>query len=263
MKKLIYVLALLPFMFCSCEDEVSDQQGESGEEMKKLIKELVYQEDEDSDWKEVYSFVYDSVGRLKKVIIIYEGKEVDEVDEEMIYEYNDGVLLVKFAENDPDPVLVYFEDEGLVTSLNDKYSKSYFTYDDNSCLQTLIYVSKSTGYERTTSYIWKGGNVAAEVTTDNSSNSSKCTYTYYDIADKLNIDVFSLFESGVMGLDFETIDKSVFRGIYNRNLLKRIEELDESGRPRYIHSFSYEFDSDGYPTKISILEWGATISIKY
>lgn len=254
MKKLIYVLALLPFMFCSCEDKVSDQQGESGEGMKKLVKEVVYQKDEDSEWKEVFSFAYDSVGRLKEVRV--------DGETELIYEYNDGVLLVKSGENDPDPVFVYFGDDGLISTIDYLNGKEYFTYDEDSNLQTLTY--KGSGLEATYRYIWKGGNVTEVTAVSNldTDSFSLIRYTYYEIEDKLNINLLALFESGIICMYDESVDKSMFRGIYNRNLLKRIEQPDEYGNPDYV-SFSYEFDSDGYPTKISILEWGATISIKY
>ena len=83
--------------------------------------------------------------------------------------------------------------------------------------------------------------------------------TYYDVEDKCNIDFLNILERGLLD-EYCALGKVLFKGITSRNLLKRIES-DGSKYP--ILSFSYKYDSKGYPVKVSIAEIETTLTIRY
>ena len=245
MRRLFYIMmAFVPFLFCGCEDD-SIPDGDSGAaEVSKLVSKVENCNIDDDS--EVYSFYYDSMGRLTEMK--YNGET------ECLYTYSDGVLSLKENEEDAEADFLYFNDNVATRIVYSWGGKVFFVYDENCRLSSQYRENPISHYENTYEYIWDEGNIV-EVSDDN----GKEVRIYYDREDKFNIDVLSILEFGIVD-DCAVLDKSVFKGIFCRNLLKRIE-----GRSaKYpILSLSYEFDSDGYPVKVSVVETGDSWSIEY
>ncbi len=222
----------------------------------KLVKEI---EIKDIDDYALYSFSYDSEGRLK---------EWRSGDSEVSYEYLDDMVVVKEVwdgEEDDSPEIAYLNNDFYITKIvsGSGNIERNLTYDDNSCVVMLNYVNSIVGDVSTTTYEWKNSNVTkinySGGFQDGDQSERSVVRTYYDVEDKCNIDFLNILDRGLLS-NYCALDKVLFKGITSRNLLKRIESDDL----RYpILSFSYKYDSEGYPVAVSIIEIEKTLTIRY
>lgn len=261
MKRMLFVLASLSVCLISCEEstDTPDASGSDAPEILgpggiKLVKEI---EIRDVDDYGLYSFSYDSEGRLK---------EWRSGDYEVRYEYLDDMVLVKEVRDgkeDDSPEIAYLNNGFYITKIVSGNITKTLTYDDNSCLSVFNSVNSNIGYVSTTTYEWKDSNVTNISYSGGfqGEDQSECSEvrTYHDIEDKCNIDFLNLIERGILD-EYCALDKGLFKGITSRNLLKRIE-YDNYKYP--IMSFSYKYDSEGYPVTVSIIEIETTLTIRY
>lgn len=249
---MLFLLASLSVCLIACTPELLGPGG------MKLVKEI---EISDGDDYGLYSFSYDSEGRLK---------EWSSGGSEVRYEFLDDMLVVKEVcdgEEDDSPEIVYINNEFYITKIVTKIVtgniERNLTYDDNACLIMFNTVNYTIGYGSTTTYEWKDSNVTKISYSygfqgvDQSESSQ--VRTYYDVEDKCNIDFLNILDRGLLA-EYCALDKVLFKGITSRNLLKRIES-DGSRFP--ILSFSYKYDSEGYPVKVYIAEIETTLTIRY
>lgn len=134
-----------------------------------------------------------------------------------------------------------------ITLDNGKISKATDGEETYKAAYSGNYLSQITGYN-INKYTWENGNIVnyKEISEGNTYN---CTY-YTDMPNK-----HSVFDVDALGFDDAILAEygnllimahPTLFGLNNKNLLKSV--TDSEG---YTVSFTYELDSDGYPTKIT------------
>lgn len=215
MKRTIYTLLLLigtVVLTAACEKGKGDSISQT-----KLVKEIIHED----GTKEV--FEYDGLNRLIKA-------------GDTTYEYYDNTVI------ETSPYVTYishFDNDGYCTKDVDDRGYNYrefnYIYDNG---QIKLYNDGTSNYNE---FVWENGDII-EIITEYPLNTPgpyiyKETYEYTDFEDKLNINLFGRYW---------TIK---YKGTYSRHLPKSCS-YNSNNSVYNRDSYSYEFDADGYVTKI-------------
>ena len=241
MKKLIYVLALLPFMFCSCEDKVSDQQGESGEngpivERLPVVKCLEF---ENGGY---YGFEYDSYGRMNRISYYDNSMESESTFAQVYYE---DQQVTKILEGGVD-ICYKLDEAGKVVKASptflgngDEEDYEVFEYDNDNYISSV-----SVAYDDGLA-IWEfkvtDGNYTC-ITTDYES----LFVEYTDYPNSYSIDLNYYLLTSAVWTPFYCFWFSKFPGATCPNLIKSI---DGGGFKSVYH---YSFDDFGRVSSITM-----------
>ena len=138
MKRIFYLLVAAAFVVCSCDSLVpnhleqenenggsgsDDQGGISSETASKLVKEIVWEDDE------MILFDYDDKNRIIKI-------SWTDINSEYSYFYElkylqNNVIQLLYNGHDPEPLHYEFDSDGFLkkTSINENYYTEYFYID--------------------------------------------------------------------------------------------------------------------------------------
>jgi hypothetical protein len=121
--------------------------------------------------------------------------------------------------------------KGYLDSRVDGDQSESYKYSDGYISETIW-----ESYGESTKYVWENGNLTRRV--------GRETYTYTDKENKLNLNIFE-----VLYWDYPFLEEFYkFKGASPKNLPASQTYPDPDGGQSIV---SYEFDSDGYPAKIT------------
>ncbi|MBO8454378.1 MAG: hypothetical protein IAC07_06635 [Bacteroidetes bacterium] len=256
MKRIFYLLVAAAFVVCSCDSLVpnhleqenenggsgsDDQGGISSETASKLVKEIVWEDDE------MILFDYDDKNRIIKI-------SWTDINSEYSYFYElkylqNNVIQLLYNGHDPEPLHYEFDSDGFLkkTSINENYYTEYF-YIDGIYSSSLTKSNDEFGkFTSETSAIYENGNCVILshhdefIDTDGDENDSSYDseyseiWTYTDIENKMNVDIFSRIDPEEMYFKLKGISSHDLPATYGN------------------YMYEYEFDDDGYVTRISLI----------
>ena len=241
MKKiLLFALPLWVMCFASCEKEKGNDDVNSGQ---KLIKEISWIED---GYSVVRTYEYDTKGRIIKMIEMWDEGETELIETAVEYDGNTVIESSKWKAgtngvwSNEGRDIYYLDNDGYVIKCESIYEGevSYSeTYEyENGYLKTVK-------GSMTEEYEWQNGDIVRE-------DSRKIQYL--DNEDKMNVDFLnysaSISDSGIK-----------FQGTCSKHLMSGY------GNDSQWNNRTYEFDSEGYPTKIRDIDEYRTMeyNIKY
>mgnify|MGYP001778389652 CR=1 FL=1 len=240
MKKiLLFMLPLVAVCFASCEKD-NDNDGNS---VQKLIKEISWIED---GYSVVRTYEYDSQNRIIKLIETWDEGETEMSESTVEYEGNTITESFKWKEGangvwSNDVITKYYLDnDGYVIKCEyiengEVYSSETYEYE-NGYLKT---ARRSVTEE----YEWQNGDIVRD---------SNRKIQYLENEDKMNID-FLNYSAYISGAGVK------FQGTCSKHLMSGY------GSDSQWNNRTYEFDADGYPTKIRDIDESRTMeyNIKY
>lgn len=214
------------FVACSSDDDDNNGGGSitSGKKLVRISSEYV-----------TINFTYGEDGKLARAT-----RNVNGNSEYIDLDWSGNTItLTTHARWDENPCTITL-DNGKISKATDGEETYKAAYSGN-------YLSQITGYN-INKYTWENGNIVnyKEISEGNTYN---CTY-YTDMPNK-----HSVFDVDALGFDDAILAEygnllimahPTLFGLNNKNLLKSV--TDSEG---YTVSFTYELDSDGYPTKIT------------
>lgn len=210
-------------------------ETEDGETDQKLVKTITYTGDGEHG---EYGFHYDEYGRIEKVT-----EKSDYSDREIIYKWDDKnkrMTVSPTSRYTGDPATYHFNDSWVLEKYESELGTRYMTYNDDG------YIHHYETFNNRDFYCeWEGDDMISQTWYQNGEVQETTYFAYYDIPNKCNIDFLCYSESNFTP-ESEMSDRNIFRNFHSSNLLLHV--VDEN----YYHFFSYETDSEGYPTKVSI-----------
>ena len=242
-------MAILAMIMCvnfvSCKDDEPDG-GENGNlKEKKLVK----IEEQYSDYTESYTYKYDKDNRLSSLLYKY-GESEDDMSE-TIFEY----LSNSIEEKEDDYLDVKYIYDTNINNRISKMEKPYgmngdvlLSYDENFNLIETKSTSEEDYYYKLT---WNNDNIVKLI-----SDRGLYDITYTNNENK------NLSFALLAGIEDFMLDSPLFYvhpelgGIKTKNLVEKITYNENSETTSYskTYSYSYEFDKDGYVTRIKIIE---------
>lgn len=254
----VMVLTALGFISCSKEEEPeAEEQPTEDVGGRRLVSKMEFaSEDGEEDF--TMQLFYNEDGSLNRAM-----NDVDEL-QEMAFTHTGNKLTIKldYGEEGFDTQTCTLNEDGYVTStIYEGEDRNTYKYQ-NGFLHSGRF-SEQINWNAT----WQNGDLVKTVMTD---HTIKCTYTDKD--NKMNIELLD-FAYLDMFEDCELCMTSGYWGGKNKHLLRKVESLmpNNSGSST---EFSYEFDAEGYVTKIfnvskewgsggDVWTWSYTISITY
>lgn len=248
---LLAVVMCVNFASCSSDDDDEENNGGSTAVSGKLLLKMT------GYWSDTtLQFSYNEKRQLTSVSVTPWGSKLD-------IEWLNSKVLVKTSDRSFEEEAYLTIDKGIVTRADVREDGGDFwtntlTYDKDNHL-----IKASDGDNCTWS--WKNGNVVKFTRYyDDGAEIKSSTFTYY--TDKEN-------KHPVMDIDWVDFGRAVpsemgellflvypkLLGTLNKNLLKSVTTVyPNGGEPTQTTNFTYEFDSEGYPTKIIIqYEYGS------
>ena len=240
MKKiLLLALPVMVMCFASCEKD----KGNDGNSVQKLIKEISWIED---GYSVVRTYEYDTQNRVIKLIETWDEGETEMYETTVAYDGNTIIESSKWKEgangvwNNDASTKFYLDNNGYVIKceyIDDGEVSSSTTYEyENGYLKT----AKGSMIEK---YEWQNGDIV---------RCDSREIQYLDNEDKMNIDCLNysatISDAGIK-----------FQGTCSKHLMSGY------GNDSQWNNRTYEFDSEGYPTKIRDIDEYRTMeyNIKY
>lgn len=228
MKKLFLIVAamfaVVPFLACSDDDD------NGGGSHASIVSQIIYQ-NEDGETV-IWKFDYDNQGHITKIYSDYSTT---------LFSYAAGKVEITESYDGEDYVYsATLNGQGYIATLNADGSTHNYSYDENG------YVSKLTwGNDGDLQCTWSNGDLINEHRTGDDPRDYNYEYTNY--LAKQNIDIFA-FTYGYCHVDDpEFIGAAGLVGRKNAHLIKSAAIPDGENI-----SFSYELDSNGNPTKVTM-----------
>lgn len=224
MKKILFALALMVATLVSCNKD----NGGNRDGSEKLVSEIIITPDD--DYSQNVTFEYDEQSRIKKIHIIYSYEGLSVGNHERTWEYDDNTVTQTIVE-DGYTFIDYLDDNGYVIkseTIIDANMDSYSTYEYENGKIRKIYTYDSgntSSSPYTVEYIWQGEDIVKR---------NHDTWQYSNIEDKTNISPLLFYSSAPSGF-------IKYKGTYSKHLPVSNEE----------YNYTYEFDSEGYPIKIT------------
>ena len=243
MKKIfLFMLPLVALSFASCEKD----NGNDGNPAQKLVKEITSRGD---GYTESWAYEYDAQNRIVKVIETYSESDYHEKVEHTI-EY-DGNTITIASYNALNGNELYakekysLDNKGYVEKVEFTYASGdphtcFYNYE-NGLLKSMevehYYSDGSLASEDEYEYNWVNNDIVCK---NSLKYSSVDVQYYFDVEDKMNINVLNVLHTGMDNSDNSVIK---FKGTYSEHLPK------SRNYNRNDTSYSYEFDTEGYPIK--------------
>ena len=240
MKKiLLLALPLMVMCFASCEKD----KGNDGNSVQKLIKEISWIED---GYSVVRTYEYDTKGRIIKMIETWDEGETEMSESTVEYEGNTVTESFKWKEgptdvwNNEGKDIYYLDNNGYVIKYESIYEgeiSSSVTYEYENG-----YLKREVG-SMTEEYEWQNGDIVRD---------SNRKIQYLENEDKMNVN-FLNYSADISGTGIK------FPGTCSKHLMSGY------GNDSQWNNRTYEFDSEGYPTKIRDINEYRTMeyNIKY
>ena len=251
-------LMVITFNSCliSIEKEVGGESGGNGGNghgITKLIKSLEYS---DVDSQEALKYFYDSQQRLIKIDNSYSYNYEDYSEPPITITYDNNHIIMDL---EGDKIIYTLDNNGYVSRVEDSYSLSSPSPEYSNG-----YVTKwnNAAYGVNTTYTWEDGNLIQIV--EDFPDGAKCTrtLTYNNIEDnKTTIPIptprvlrYEKYIGNQYIANFSRIDPNFIiklKGFTSKNYLVR-ETISYRTGTGWTTSYSFSFDSSGYPTKVTI-----------
>lgn len=228
---LIAILVSVNFTACSSDNEEENNGG--GTVVSDKVLRSITEDDSDS-----YLFSYNEKKQLISAAVDRDKINVKWSDSDIIVE-----TISPYFEEEPADFIIK---NGIITSTVCDGGIESLTYDNNK------HLTKISG-DRTCMWSWENGNIS-KFSYNDAGETISCTCTYY--TDKENkhstIDINALklyYICGIEWADLLLMAHPNLLGTTNKNLLKSVTSSDG-----WTENYSYEIDSEGYPTKIIVTE---------
>lgn len=246
----VFTVICLVLIFTACKDD-DDNRPAFAPDGKRLVRSIVGICEKFPDEKFECVFSYNSDGRIvgierkytymsedlnkkctdtEQVTFSVSGKELTVVTNYTDGEYAkySGTFTGKFVLNEDG----YMESGEEVDEDEDAFTYKCY-YDDIRHLEKLDYTRNGRN-EGPVYFTWNNGNLVKGVYGN--------TYTYWDKENKANIDFSEVYQDiWVLGYDRSNLGLVGYLGIKSKQLMKSGDD----------HSFTYEYDSEGYVTKFT------------
>ena len=244
MKKLLMFFLSLAVLLSGCEkDKVA-----SGT-YNRLVKsvDITAKGDQENSSTLSFEFKYDSKKRLTDAIVFYNGNEQQHGQ----WSYSGNTVKMIDLYDDDYSIEWTFNSRGKVNEVVSNYGIAKYYYDSDGCLNSKIETNDQYGVYKELTYTRECGNVVLCRYEDIYDPIRTYRYTYTDYKDQANIDLMAICGNFFIEYPCELIemDKSVFKSLGNKNLIKTFasEQYEDDN-----WSFAYEFDGDGYVTRIDL-----------
>lgn len=232
-------MLLAAFCFMSCSKDQSshatDNNNKNDATTERKVVERIYYDFGGSFHR--FDFLYDDAGRVKQV------KQNNNI---FNYEYNTSQVIVKDSKGNQLEVFDFVGDK-LFQHYWGSSNPVIFEYEG-----TMMKPTKSDGWLEFDLTWDESGNLVSRVV----DGSQSVQYTYYDVVDKSNIDIFEYTEDCMM--IERPFDRNVFKCLSSTNL--RASQNDVN--------WNYRFDDEGYVIEANGInsdhskEYGIEISYK-
>ena len=243
----------LPFavLLAGCEKAEGDSEKDGSFDRVVKSVDITAKGDQESSSTLSYEFKYDSQNRLTDAIIFYNGNEQSHGQ----WRYSGNTVKMIDLYDDDYSIEWTINSRGLVNEQvsyygeNSEYITRYY-YNNDGYLNSKIQTCNQHGIYEEFTYSREGGNVVL-YTHEDSDGKATYKYTYTDYTDKANIDLMAIVGNFFIEYPCQLteMDKSVFKSLGNKNLIKTFaSEQYKSDN----WSFAYEFDNDGYVTRIDL-----------
>lgn len=252
MKKLLLLFLPLAALLAGCEKEGDDSKKEGS--FYRVVKsvDITAKGDEDDSSTLSYEFKYDNQNRLTDAIVFYNGNEQSHGQ----WSYPGNTVKMIDLYDDDYFIEWTFNSRGLVNEQlsyygeDSEYVTKYY-YGNDGYLNSKIQTCDQHGFYEELTYTREGGNVVLYTRESNDEEKETYKYTYTDYIDKANIDLMAICGNLFIEhpCEMTEMDKTVFKSLGNKNLIKTFasEQYED-----YNWSFAYEFDNDGYVTRIDL-----------
>lgn len=250
MKKLLLFFLPLAALLAGCEKEGGDSKKDGS--FDRIVKSVDITAKGDQDYTSTlsYEFNYDSKNRLTDAIIFFDGNEQSHAQ----WNYSGNTVKMIDLYDDDYSIEWKFNSRGMVNEQVAHYGVGYITryyYNNDGYLNSKIQTCDQHGFYEELTYTREGGNVVLYTRESNDEEKETYKYTYTDYIDKANIDLMAICGNFFIEYPCKLIemDKSVFKSLGTKNLIKTFasEQYED-----YNWSFAYEFDEDGYVTRIDL-----------
>lgn len=222
------------------EEFIEDNNGkeDNGMRLVTALRGRYYFENKNAEYEEF--FEYDDQNRVIKWEIHYPTHGYTH----LFYYYDNvcDIYMIYEAEGesedgDSERICTFIFDNDKLTLAKTIFSESgtndyYFTYNEKDQL------TSTQASHWTDTYLWSNGNLLYAMDGEEIVES----YEYYDIENKCNVEIYTL-DWYRMPLGW-IIDRTVYGNMMGKDLLKKMDDTE----------FKYEFDDDGYVTKVFYYE---------
>ena len=239
----------LAVLLSGCEKD----KGTSGA-YNRLVKsvDITAKGDQENSSTLSLEFKYDSKKRLTDAIVFYNGNEQSHGQ----WSHSGNTVKMIDLYDDDYSIKWTINSRGMVNECIGYYGEGseYITryyYGNDGYLNSKIQTFDQHGSYEECTYAREGGNVVLYSYDDNDVQKQTYRYTYTNYVDKANIDLMAICGNFFIPYPCAMIemDKSVFKSLGNKNLIKTFasEQYEDDN-----WSFAYEFDGDGYVTRIDL-----------
>lgn len=228
--RFLLLVLCIGFTACSKDDEPKEQPVVDAFG-RRLVSQL---ESTSGDENFTLNFFYDKYGKIEKIV-----GDNPAVLKEAIYNYTENKLVIQsdYEEEGSEMYTFMLNNEENVISYSNTVNYEY----QNGFLRKATYRNSLSPESLT----WSNGDII-----ELRSGTQVATFTYYRQENKMNFDPFDVGEA-VEGLAFGDDVYCLTTGCFgNRNahLIRKIQSAD------WATEFSYDFDSEGYVTRIVQIE---------
>ena len=251
MKKHIIFSFIAYILVCVTGCEKND--GHSNGQYTKLVKSVDIAANYEGQVETIsFDFKYDNNNRLTELIQFYNGNEIGHG--KWVYSEN-RVKMTDLNDDDFSIEWVFnsrgFVNEQIYTSRNQYEYHTRYYYGSDGYLSSKIETSDYIDYYRTEKYNREDGNVTI-LSIESDNREDTYAYTYTDYTDRANVDLMAILKGqGLIEYPCEglELDRTVFNSLGNKNLIKSFasQQYEDDNC-----SFAYEFDKDGYVSRIDI-----------
>ena len=234
------IILCVGFASCSSDDNGEEDNGGGTVTTGKLLRSMTKK---DGHSTYTSTFIYNANKQLTSATSGYDGERINAT-------WSDNSIIVETIASWKEEPATFSLEKGIVISTITGSDAETLTYDSSN------HLTKISGYTNCT-WSWTNGNISQFSYLDNGETLTYiCTY-YTDKENKhpiVDIDALRLYY--VCGIEWGDLLLKAhpnLLGTTNKNLLKSVTRNDGWSR-----SYTYEVDSEGYPTKIVETDGGDT-----
>lgn len=237
---------LIPIILCSAISACADFSDNMGEKtyptLDKLAEKIMlgYEEDGTETPEIICSLDYDGKNRLKTVMEHEDSGNTYVTN--FMYESNKVICAQEYMSDGSikSYTTIYeFENGKLQRVTDDEGFTGVFRYNAGVAKPVRYETNEGTNYK----FSWDNlGNLMTRYEEVAGFGNYSVGYSYSNVQDKCNVDLRAMIDFEMDGLPL-LFDKGVFKCISSSNLPNSIDNI----------MYKYEYDSDGYVTKITIL----------
>jgi len=245
------VIAAFSLNSCSKDDDgKKDDPNDPQPQEMRYVKSILGQS-LSRGWREIRTYEYDDKGRRTKMVITYNNNIVT-----YNYTYNENTVTIQkesiYEGKEPskETSIVQLDANGYPLSRRSDYDTYVYGYDEDGHLISVKETDNS-GFEQTHTYTWFNDNLI------DCSSPEPSSYEYNTTPVKLTSVDLNVVLSDELGLEWFDADHLIEK--HSVNMLAKYY-INGYNDPNSYETFTYQFDEDGYVTKVTTYANGRTMA---